>query len=135
MKRIVEDIRSILNVFKGTPKLIKIYALNDSRYVELLRDAIEANGQMKKFMDAHKPKSKEDARVLQKIFNESLEIDDKMKKLIMNYNINEVDVLNELSKYIRRKLNVEIQVEAYNEEVKKAYNKEAMPLRPAIIIE
>ncbi|WP_338600562.1 leucine--tRNA ligase [Sulfolobus tengchongensis] len=135
MKRILEDIRSILNIYKGSPKAVKLYALEDDRYVELLRDAISANGQMKKFMDAHKPKNKEEVRLLQKIFNESLEIDDKMKRLIMNYKINEVSVLNELSKYLKKKLNVEVLVKAYSEEVRKTYNKEALPLRPAIIIE
>lgn len=135
MKKIIEDIRSILNIYKGTPKVIKLYSLNDSRYVEILRDAIKANGQMKVFMDSHKPRNKEEARLLQRIFNESLEIDDDMKKLVMNYNINEVNILKQLSSYMRKKLGIDIQINEFSEEIKKLYNKEALPLRPAIIIE
>ncbi|WP_229572530.1 leucine--tRNA ligase [Saccharolobus caldissimus] len=135
MKKIIEDIRSILNIYRGTPKVIKLYSLNDSRYVELLRDAIKANGQMKVFMDSHKPRNKEEARLLQRIFNESLEIDDDMKKLVMNYNINEINILKQLSLYMRKKLGVDIQINEFSEEIKKLYNKEALPLRPAIIIE
>ncbi|MDT7861010.1 MAG: leucine--tRNA ligase [Saccharolobus sp.] len=135
MKKIIEDIRSILNIYKGTPKVIKLYSLNDSRYVEILRDAIKANGQMKVFMDSHKPRNKEEARLLQRIFNESLEMDDDMKKLVMNYNINEVNILKQLSSYMRKKLGIDIQINEFSEEIKKLYNKEALPLRPAIIIE
>jgi len=135
MKKIIEDIRSILNIYKGTPKVIKLYSLNDSRYVEILRDAIKANGQMKVFMDSHKPRNKEEARLLQRIFNESLEMDDDMKKLVMNYNINEVNILKQLSSYMRKKLGIDIQINEFSEEIKKLYNKEALPLRPAILIE
>lgn len=135
MKKIIEDIRSILNIYKGTPKVIKLYSLDDSHYVELLRDAIKANGQMKVFMDSHKPRNKEEARLLQRIFNESLEIDDDMKKLVMNYNINEINILKQLLSYMRRKLGIDIQINEFSEEIKKLYNKEALPLRPAIIIE
>ncbi|MEM0199958.1 MAG: leucine--tRNA ligase [Saccharolobus sp.] len=135
MKKIIEDIRSILNIYKGTPKVVKIYTINDKYYLELLRDAIKSNGQFKKFTEIHKPKNKEEAKLFQKIFNASLEINESMKKLVMDYNINEISILNDVVKYIKKKLNVEVEINEFSEEVRKTYNKEALPLRPVIIIE
>ncbi|MEM4115682.1 MAG: leucine--tRNA ligase, partial [Saccharolobus sp.] len=104
-------------------------------YLELLRDAIKSNGQFKKFTEIHKPKNKEEAKLFQKIFNASLEINESMKKLVMDYNINEISILNDVVKYIKKKLNVEVEINEFSEEVRKTYNKEALPLRPVIIIE
>ncbi len=135
MNRIIEDIRSILNVYKGEPKKVSLYCIRDKEIKELLKDAIKSNGQSKAFMDLHRPKNKDEAKLLQRIFNESLELDDDMKKLALNFDIDETSVLSELSKYMEKKLGIKVEISEYNSKIKELYKKDALPLRPAIIVE
>ncbi|ARM77147.1 leucine--tRNA ligase [Acidianus manzaensis] len=133
---LIDDVKAILNVFKGTPKIIKIYVAEDYK-MKLLKDAIEvlnSGGTLKNFMSTHKPKNSNEAKENQKIFEYANSLSDYMKKLAL-YDINEEEVIKEGIQYIQYKLGIEVKVEKFNDEIKKKYNKDSLPLRPAIIIE
>ncbi|MCY0874243.1 MAG: leucine--tRNA ligase [Acidianus infernus] len=135
-KLIIDDVKAILNVYKGTPKLVKIYVADRSK-MQLLIDAlnvISSGGNMKTFMTSHKPKNSEEAKELQKIFQYAQGLGDEMRK-IASYGFDEEELVKEGISYIKYKLGLEVKVERFTDEIKKKYNKDALPLRPAIIIE
>ena len=137
-KKVLEDIQSILNVYKGTPKIIRMFVATPEE-LAVLKSALEITsrgGTMKEFMEKNKPKDKEDARIYQKIFEESRELDDKMRKFVLSYNFNEEEVLKSGINYLKYKLGgVEIEVKSVKEMDRSKYKKDALPLKPAIFIE
>ncbi|AWR98304.1 leucine--tRNA ligase [Acidianus sulfidivorans JP7] len=133
---LIEDVKAILNVYKGTPKIAKIYVAEEYK-MNLIKDAIEvinSGGNLKTFMSKHKPKDGNEAKTNQRIFEYANNLTDSMKKLIL-YDINEEEVIKEGLQYIQYKLGIEVKVERFSDEIKAKYNKCSLPLRPAIIIE
>ncbi|WP_370685266.1 leucine--tRNA ligase [Sulfolobus acidocaldarius] len=137
-RKLLNDIQAILSVYKDTPKSIKIFVAN-KEFLNVLRDAInivQKGGQLRQLMEIHKPKGKQDARLYQKIYEEAREIDDDMKKLVTNFDFDEKDLLDKGLKYLSYKLGIkEIRILDASEMDRTKYNKDALPLRPAIIIE
>lgn len=133
---VIDDVKSILSVYKGTPRVVKIYVADSSK-MNLLRDVINvvnSGGTLKDFMSKHKPKNEKEARENQKLFEYGKNLTESMKKLAI-YDINEEEILKRGQNFIQYKLGIEIKIEKFSEEVKQKYNKDALPLRPAIIIE
>lgn len=133
---IIDDVKSILTIYKGTPQMIKLYVADEFKMM-LLRDILEilnAGGTIKDLMSKHKPKNNVEAKENQKMFEYGKSLSEDMKKLAL-YNINEEEVLNNGILFIQYKLGIQVKVEKFTEDVKRKYNKDALPLRPAIIIE
>jgi leucyl-tRNA synthetase len=136
VEQMIGDVRSILNVFKGTPTQVMIFAAGKGE-MEKLRKAIEVTsrgGTLKNLMDQLKPSSKEEARTLQKIYQMVISMPETIKRMA-SYDIDEYQVLKENAKYIEHKLGLNVTVEQFNENVRAKYNKEALPLRPAIVVQ
>jgi len=135
-KQLVEDIRAILNVYKGEPSLVMIY-VHDGTLTPLLREAVEIvtkGGNLKDFMSSKRPSSKEEAKTYQRLFQYVTEMGENNKRLAL-LGVNELEVLRKGVSYIRYKLNLDVEVEPFTHEVKTKFNKEALPLRPAIIVQ
>lgn len=134
-KQLIDDIRSILSVFKGEPKAISIY-VHDGSLNELVRNALEvmnSGGNIREFMQKNTPKSKEEARLLQRIMQYVTEMPETSKRLLLS-NANEMEIIKKGIPYLKYKLNLEIEVLPYSQEVKQKFNKDALPLRPAILV-
>ncbi len=131
---LIEDIRNIMNVYKDKVNEIHIYVA-DSGQLALLKEALiylSEGKSLKQFMQDKKPK---DAKLYQKLFNYATSLNGDLRKLVLNYNIDEYSVLNENLNYLKYKLNVkEIQIHRYEELDKNKYKKESLPLKPAIIL-
>ncbi|ABP96080.1 leucyl-tRNA synthetase [Metallosphaera sedula] len=134
-KLLIEDIRAILNVYKGKPSSVLLYVHDGSlnQVVKSALDVLNSGGTMKDFMQKNTPKSKEEARVLQRIMQYVTEMPETVKKLIYS-NVNEMEVTRKGVPLLRYKLNLEIEVLAYTQEVKQKLNKDALPYRPAILV-
>ncbi|BCU71356.1 leucine--tRNA ligase [Stygiolobus caldivivus] len=137
-KKVLEDIQSILNVYKGTPKVIRIF-VSTPEELTLLKNALEITsrgGSMKEFIEKNRPREKVDVKLYQKIFEEARGLDDNMRKLIITYDFNEEEALKQGLNYLRYKLGgKEIEVKSAKEMDKTKYKKDALPLKPAIFIE
>jgi len=135
-EKLLYDIKSILNIYKGKPSKVKILvAGNDAQ--ESLKKAIEsitAEEGMKGFMNKVKPKDKETAKYMQKIFNYAMSMDEKMKKMA-SMAIDETEVAKELSPYLKAKLGLEVEVKTFEKGDSEKYKKDSLPMKPAIIIE
>ncbi|BFH74483.1 leucine--tRNA ligase [Sulfurisphaera javensis] len=137
-KRIIEDASKIINYyFKNTPKVVKIYVAEEE-LMKVLKDAVQilsSGGTLKQLMEKEKPSDKRMANLYKKIYELAVELDDTMKKLILGYDVNELEVLKQGAKYISYKLNVPVEVHNISELDRSKYNKEALPMKPAIIVE
>ncbi|MCY0858994.1 MAG: leucine--tRNA ligase [Sulfolobaceae archaeon] len=131
---LIEDIRNIMNVYKDKVNEIHIYVA-DSGQLSLLKEALiylSEGKSLKQFMQDKRPK---DAKLYQKLFNYATSLNGDLRKLILNYNIDEYSVLNENLNYLKYKLNVkEIQIHRYEDLDKNKYKKDSLPLKPAIIL-
>ncbi|MEM0173953.1 MAG: class I tRNA ligase family protein, partial [Sulfolobaceae archaeon] len=133
-QKVLEDIKSILNIYKGIPNSIRIYVSDESQFNELknIIKMINEGKTLKQIIETLKPSN---VRIYQRLYNYALQLDEKMKK-ILEYNINEIEALRKMIPLIKIRFNVkDVYVSKFTEEEKKKYNKEALPLRPAIIIE
>lgn len=137
-KKVLEDIQSILNVYKGTPKVVRIFVATPHE-LSLLRSALEVvsrGGSMKEFIEKNKTQEKFDAKLYQKIFEEARSLDDKMRKLVLGHDFNEEEILREGANYLKYKLGgKEIEIRSVKEMDKSKYKKDALPLKPAIFIQ
>lgn len=137
-KKVLEDIQSILNVYKGTPKVVRIFVATPQE-LSLLRSALEVvsrGGSMKEFIEKNKTQEKFDAKLYQKIFEEARSLDDKMRKLVLGHDFNEEEILREGANYLKYKLGgKEIEIRSVKEMDKSKYKKDALPLKPAIFIQ
>ena len=137
-KRIIDDIQKIINYyFKGTPKVVKIYVAGNE-LMKVLKDAIQvlsSGGNLKQLMDKEKPADKKIANLYRKIYELAIELDDNMRRLVLGYNFSEKELLKLGEKYISYKLNVPIEIKDITELDRTKANKEALPLKPAIIVE
>ncbi|NON62598.1 leucine--tRNA ligase [Acidianus sp. RZ1] len=134
-KEIIDDIRSILNVYKGNPKIATIYVANTSEHT-LLMDALKTTaggGTLKTFMSSHRPKNKEEAKELQDIFEYATEMSDSKKKLLL-LGVDEEVLLKEGLPLIKYKTGLDIEVQKYSDEIMRKYKKESFPLRPSIVL-
>jgi len=136
--KVLEDVQAILAVYKGTPKRIRIFVADKGK-MKVLKEAVEIvsrGGALKELMSKIKPKDQSEARLYQKIFEEARGLDDKMRKLVLGYDVDEEELLKQGVKYISYKLGVnEIVVDNVSNMDRSKYNKEALPLKPAIFIE
>jgi len=137
-KRIVDDTQKIINYyFKSSPKVVKIYVAEDE-LTKVLKDAVQilsSGGNLKQLMEKEKPADKRMANLYRKIYELAVELDDSMKKLVLGYNFNEKEILKLGEKYISYKLNVPIEIKDISELDRTKVNKDALPLKPAIIVE
>lgn len=134
-KLLIEDIRAILNVYKGKPSAVVLYVHDGSlnQVVKSALDVLSKGGTMKDFMQMNTPKSKEEARTLQRIMQYVTEMPETVKRLVLS-NVNEMDVTRKGVPFLRYKLNLEVEVLPYTQEVRQKINKEALPYRPAILV-
>jgi len=137
-KRIIDDTQKIINYyFKSSPKVVKIYVAEDE-LTKVLKDAVQilsSGGNLKQLMEKEKPADKRMANLYRKIYELAVELDDSMKRLVLGYNFNEKEILKLGEKYISYKLNVPIEIKDVSELDRTKVNKEALPLKPAIIVE
>ena len=137
-KRIIDDAQKIINYyFKGTPKVVKIYVAKDE-LMKVLKDALQilsSGGSLKQLMEKEKPADKKMANLYRKIYELAVDLDDNMRKLVLGYNFNEKELLKLGEKYISYKLNVPIEIRDSSELESAKINKDALPLKPAIIVE
>ena len=137
-KRIIDDAQKIINYyFKGTPKVVKIYVAEDE-LTKVLKDAVQilsSGGNLKQLMEKEKPADKKMANLYRKIYELAVELDDSMRRLVLGYNFSEKEILKLGEKYISYKLNAPIEIKNISELDRTKVNKEALPLKPAIIVE
>jgi leucyl-tRNA synthetase len=132
--KVLDDIKSIFSIYKSLPTKILIY-ISDQKYYEILNiiiNEIEKGLTLKKIIEKYKPS---DPKLYQKLYNYALQLDDKSKKMLRE-NINEKEALRLIIPLIKTKFNVkDIIIDDIANIDKNKYNKEALPLRPAIILE
>lgn len=137
-KRIIDDAQKIINYyFKGSPKVVKIYVAEDE-LLKVLKDAVQilsSGGTLKQLMEKERPSDKRMANIFRKIYELAVELDDNMKRLVLGYNFSEKEILKIGEKFISYRLNVPIEIKDISELDKAKSNKEALPLKPAIIVE
>ncbi|QIW24336.1 leucine--tRNA ligase [Sulfolobus sp. S-194] len=137
-KRIIEDSQKIINYYyKGKPNIVKIYVA-EQELMKVLREAVQIlsnGGTLKQLMEKEKPSDKKLANLIKKIYELAVELDNSMKKLILGYNVNEKEILELGTKYMSYKLGIPVEVYDISKLDKSKYNKEALPLKPAIIVE
>lgn len=132
--KILEDIKSILNIYKGVPNSIRILVSDTSQFEELksVLKMLSEGKSLKQIIETLRPSN---PKLYQRFYNYAIQMDDKSRKML-EYGIDEITALNKLIPLIRMRFNVkEVYIGKFTEADKRKYNKEALPLRPAIIIE
>ncbi len=135
-EELIEDIRSILNIYRGKPGYVTIYT-SDQESMDKLKKSIEIisqGGSLRNLMEIYKPRNKDEAKNLQKIFQYANNIQENMKRLLQ-YNFSEFDIVKDALPYLEYKIGLKINLEKFNDEIRQKYNKDALPLRPAILIQ
>ncbi|MEL9969813.1 MULTISPECIES: leucine--tRNA ligase [Metallosphaera] len=134
-KQLIEDIRAILNVYKGKPTYVVLY-VHDGSLNDLVKEGIELlnkGGSVKDLMRRRTPKSREEAKTLERIIKYVTEMSETSKQILLR-NVNELELVRRGLPYIRYKINLNVEVELFNQDVKQKLNKESLPLRPAILV-
>ncbi|QKQ99531.1 leucine--tRNA ligase [Metallosphaera tengchongensis] len=134
-KQLIDDIRAILNVYKGKPSSVTLYVHDGSlrRLVSTALEVLSKGGSVKEFMQTNQPKTKEEAKRLQRVVQYVTEMSETNKRLL-KVEDDEMEMLRRGIPFIRYKLNLEVEVLQFTEEVGKLIKKEALPLRPAIVL-
>ncbi|HDJ66608.1 MAG TPA: leucine--tRNA ligase, partial [Nitrososphaeria archaeon] len=145
--RLMEDVRSIINVIKEKPQRVYIYVASDwkhgllERTLNLLKEGKGRNiGELVKWIISNKPELKKTAANLAKLMIENV------SSLIQNYRSEdlmaaaekELNIYKSASEFLTNELGIKIEVHSEDEEdlydpKKKASS--ALPLRPGIYVE
>ena len=147
LKNLMEDIRSITEVYGKPPKKIVIY-VSSKKKRELLGKAIElksleskaALGNLIKWMIAEKLADKKKAPTLAKLMVDTLAslMSKYREKTLLNVAENELEFYEESREFLEREFNANVEI--YSEDQENIYDPRnkastALPLRPGIYIE
>jgi leucyl-tRNA synthetase len=132
VKRVMEDVRAIMNVFKGKPTKVKIYVASKDK-VELMRQAVQAVESGTPLKQLMQKVDKKYAQLMTKYYQLATEMPSFQRKLLLGYDFDEASIYEREKKFIESRLG--LTVEVYNEAELKDSKKTPAPLKPAIIIE
>lgn len=131
---VIEDIRSIMNVYKEKVKEVHIYVA-DSKELSDLRGILgylNKGKSLKQIMEEAKPK---DPKLYQKLYNYATSLNGDLRELIANYDMDEYAMLEENVDYLKYRIGVDkVLIHRYEELDKSKYKKDALPLKPAIVL-
>ena len=132
VKLVMEDVRAILNVFKGKPTKVKIYVASKDK-LELLKAAVQAVESGEQLKQLISKVDRKYASVMPSYYKLATEMPAVQRKLVLGYDFDELEALNREKKFMEARLG--LQVEVYPESELKESKKVPLPLKPAIFVE
>ncbi|MCG2893805.1 MAG: leucine--tRNA ligase [Sulfolobales archaeon] len=132
VKALINDVRAILNVYKGKPSKVKVYVASKEK-TELMRKAVEAVENGVPLKQLVQTVDRRDSQVIVKYYQLATEMPSFQRKLLLGYDFDEREVYERELRFIESRLG--LTVEVYPESELKDSKKTAAPLKPAILIE
>jgi len=132
VKALINDVRAILNVYKGKPSKVKVYVASKEK-TELMRKAVEAVENGVPLKQVVQGVDRRDSQVIVKYYQLATEMPSFQRKLLLGYDFDERGIYERELRFIESRLG--LTVEVYPESELKDSKKTAAPLKPAILIE
>ncbi len=132
VKALINDVRAILNVYKGKPSKVKVYVASKEK-TELMRKAVEAVENGVPLKQVVQRVDRRDSQVIVKYYQLATEMPSFQRKLLLGYDFDEREIYERELRFIESRLG--LTVEVYPESELKDSKKTAAPLKPAILIE
>jgi len=132
VKALINDVRAILNVYKGKPSKVKVYAASKEK-TELMRKAVEAVENGVPLKQVVQRVDRRDSQTIVKYYQLATEMPSFQRKLLLGYDFDEREIYERELRFIESRLG--LTVEVYPESELKDSKKTAAPLKPAILIE
>ncbi|MCQ4385140.1 MAG: leucine--tRNA ligase [Sulfolobales archaeon] len=132
VKALINDVRAILNVYKGKPSKVKVYVASKEK-TELMRKAVEAVENGVPLKQLVQTVDRRDSQVIVKYYQLATEMPSFQRKLLLGYDFDEREIYERELRFIESRLG--LTVEVYPESELKDSKKTAAPLKPAILIE
>ncbi|RLJ09507.1 MAG: leucine--tRNA ligase, partial [Candidatus Aenigmatarchaeota archaeon] len=133
IEKVKEDIRNILNLLKVKASKIRIIVADEWKFNFLreFKKQIKETRDRKELIERIVPKFKEYSKEIVKMINFLLKDESRIPSLVLSQE-KEINILKEASKELKEIFNAEIVIE---KDIKEGKAKQAMPGKPAIIIE
>ncbi|MCQ4344393.1 MAG: leucine--tRNA ligase, partial [Sulfolobales archaeon] len=132
VKALINDVRAILNVYKGKPSKVKVYVASKEK-TELMKKAVEAVENGVPLKQVVQGVDRRDSQVIVKYYQLATEMPSFQRKLLLGYDFDERGIYERELRFIESRLG--LTVEVYPESELKDSKKTAAPLKPAILIE